>query len=253
MEEEKSLFEQIAEESFSESEEEVQNVEETNNEEGQSDEAGLMAALESISLDMDFGQRLDVVSESPLDLNGQGSDLKREIAFYNYTLEAVLDAKDLLAEFEVPYLRPIDYYAEMLKSDEHMRRIKDEILFQQKKMMAFEQRKKAKQYKAFAKEIEQEKKKLKAQRTKQQIDAVTQIRKGLKSNNSMSLDEALEDKKPSKPSKQQPNKRRLAKNSRYGHKRNDKRNSAASAAEDYDNKKRRGGRNGGRPNKRGRK
>lgn len=40
-------------------------------------------------------------------------------------------------------MRPDDYFAEMLKSDKHMAKVKDKLIVEKQRMQAFEQRKKA--------------------------------------------------------------------------------------------------------------
>jgi rRNA-processing protein EBP2 len=44
-------------------------------------------------------------------------DLKREVAFYDIALTAVLDAKKKCLEAGIPFTRPDDFFAEMVKSD----------------------------------------------------------------------------------------------------------------------------------------
>ena len=67
--------------------------------------------------------------------------MEREVAFYNSTLGMVRDARDRLVASGEPYKRPEDFFCEMIKSDTHMAKVKDSLIFQQKKMKAFEQRK----------------------------------------------------------------------------------------------------------------
>ena len=56
-------------------------------------------------------------------------------------MSAVKVAISRLDEIGIPYERPSDYLAEMVKSDAHMARIKDRLLFEKKKMAAVEERK----------------------------------------------------------------------------------------------------------------
>jgi hypothetical protein len=51
---------------------------------------------------------------SPLDVH---DDLKREVAFYNVALESVKLARTLCGEAGIPFSRPEDFFAEMVKSD----------------------------------------------------------------------------------------------------------------------------------------
>lgn len=47
-------------------------------------------------------------------------DLSRELAFYKQALEAAQEARTKLLAEEIPFARPSDYFAEMIKDDEHM-------------------------------------------------------------------------------------------------------------------------------------
>lgn len=70
-----------------------------------------------------FGQNGDPES-NPLDIH---DDLKREVAFYNTALEAVNQARSKCQEFDIPFTRPDDFFAEMVKTDGKYRRRKNSI------------------------------------------------------------------------------------------------------------------------------
>ena len=55
-------------------------------------------------------------------------DIKREIAFYNMTRENVMKGMQILVQAKIPISRPDDFFAEMLKSDEHMAKVKSRLL-----------------------------------------------------------------------------------------------------------------------------
>lgn len=63
-----------------------------------------------------FGENGDPES-NPLDIH---DDLKREVAFYNTALEAVNEARPKLEEANIPFTRPDDFFAEMVKTDGKM-------------------------------------------------------------------------------------------------------------------------------------
>ena len=60
-----------------------------------------------------FGQKGDGES-SPLDIH---DDLKREVAFYDSALEAVNIARSRCKKAGIPFSRPEDFFAEMVKTD----------------------------------------------------------------------------------------------------------------------------------------
>ncbi|KAJ7296148.1 hypothetical protein O6H91_Y140900 [Diphasiastrum complanatum] len=104
-------------------------------------------------------------------------DLAREMAFYTQALEAAREAYTKLQGLGVPFLRPSDYYAEMVKSDKHMFKVKDKLLFQQKQMEEADERRKAREAKRFAKEVQTERVKERAKLKKQNIESVKKWRK----------------------------------------------------------------------------
>mmetsp|Transcript_7097 Transcript_7097/g.17313 ORF Transcript_7097/g.17313 Transcript_7097/m.17313 type:complete len:430 (-) Transcript_7097:80-1369(-) len=95
-----------------------------------------------------FGENGDPES-NPLDIH---DDLKREVAFYNSALEAVNEARPKLEEANIPFTRPDDFFAEMIKTDDHMANVKDRLIFENKKIEAVAQRKSNKEQKLRAKE-----------------------------------------------------------------------------------------------------
>lgn len=71
-------------------------------------------------------EKFDIVSSNPLPF-GQVTedglvidvhdDLKREVAFYNLALEAVYEARQKCQSHNIPFSRPDDFFAEMVKTD----------------------------------------------------------------------------------------------------------------------------------------
>jgi rRNA-processing protein EBP2 len=68
-------------------------------------------------------ETFDILSKDPLPFHEKSmrldvhDDLKRELAFYNMALEAVREAKDRCKAAKVPFTRPDDFFAEMIKTD----------------------------------------------------------------------------------------------------------------------------------------
>jgi rRNA-processing protein EBP2 len=80
-------------------------------------------------------------------------DIKREIAFYNLTRENVMKGMQILVQAKVAISRPDDFFAEMLKTDEHMAKVKSRLLQQQQKVQTFEEKKQRMENKKFHKAI----------------------------------------------------------------------------------------------------
>ena len=73
---------------------------------------------------MDWSETFTVVPTNPLPFGGAGGnaldvhdDLKREVAFYNTAMEGVIEARALCERSGIPFRRPDDFFAEMVKTD----------------------------------------------------------------------------------------------------------------------------------------
>ena len=56
----------------------------------------------------------------------------------------------------IPYHRPDDYYAEMVKTDEHMKKVKGVLLKEKREIEEAAERKKNRVHKKFAKQVQAE-------------------------------------------------------------------------------------------------
>ncbi|KAK7392008.1 hypothetical protein VNO78_20434 [Psophocarpus tetragonolobus] len=97
---------------------------------------------------------IDVDQEQEVDVN---DDLARELAFYTQALEGTRHAFEKLQSMGLPFLRPADYYAEMVKTDGHMEKVKGRLLAEKRKMEEADERRKAREAKKLAKEIQAQK------------------------------------------------------------------------------------------------
>lgn len=139
---------------------------------------GLLEKLEDIAWpkDIDWTHKLTIGHELPeqVDVN---DDLSRELAFYTQALEGTREAFSKLQSMNIPFLGPPDYYAEMVKTDSHMLKIKGKLLTQKKKIEEAEERKKAREAKKIAKEVQAQKSKERTKRKKEEIESVKKWRK----------------------------------------------------------------------------
>lgn len=137
--------------------------------------AALSASLQSFTQrNLPWAERLDIVSSRPAlsDKTLADDDLRREVAFYNLALEAVAAGRDGFRRVGMGFERPLDFFAEMVKSDEHMAKVKDRLIFEGKKITAFEQRKSAKEQSVRSKEEVEMRSKLKAKSKKDNLQKV---------------------------------------------------------------------------------
>lgn len=111
------------------------------------------------------------------------------IRSYGQALAAVQAARGELERLQIPHRRPDDYFAEMLKSDAHMKKVKGKLLQEQARIEASERRKKDRHNREFSKQIQAEKQREAAAQRKSEMDSLKQWRKNRESNNSGSLTE----------------------------------------------------------------
>ncbi|KAL1197566.1 putative rRNA-processing protein EBP2 [Cardamine amara subsp. amara] len=140
--------------------------------------AGLLDKLQDISwpedvpwthkltVEIDQGQAVDV-----------NDDLAREMAFYTQGLEGTREGYGKLEAMGLPFLRPSDYFAEMVKSDTHMEKVKSKLLYEKKQIEESEERRKARDNKRMAKEVQSQKMKERAKQKKDDIESVKKWRK----------------------------------------------------------------------------
>jgi len=83
----------------------------------------------------------------------------------------------MFKEAGVPFERPNDYYAEMLKSDEHMEKIRQKLLDDSANIKASEQAKKQRHLKKFGKQVQVEKQKEREKSKREMNDKVKSFRK----------------------------------------------------------------------------
>ena len=83
----------------------------------------------------------------------------------------------ILIQAKVPISRPDDFFAEMLKTDDHMAKVKSKILQQQQKVQTFEEKKAKLENKKFHKAIKAYKQTEKHQEKRQNVDKINTLKK----------------------------------------------------------------------------
>lgn len=125
--------------------------------------AGIQACLKQIALPDSFHwvETLSVTTSEPFVLENLQDDLKRESQFYADSLEGVKLALKRCEEMGIPYQRPSDFYAEMVKPDKHMARVKDSLLREKKKMAVVANRRERQKQQKMSKQVRAEQIKIK--------------------------------------------------------------------------------------------
>src|SRR5690242_16884665 len=93
--------------------------------------AALTAAVKRIELPyskLAFSEYQSVTTTEPVEIADIDDDLNRELEFYKQCLSSVKDARGRLKKEGAAFSRPADYFAEMVKSDEHMGKIKQKLI-----------------------------------------------------------------------------------------------------------------------------
>eukprot|EP01127_Copromyxa_protea_P012155 TRINITY_DN3132_c0_g3_i1.p1 TRINITY_DN3132_c0_g3~~TRINITY_DN3132_c0_g3_i1.p1 ORF type:complete len:318 (-),score=86.07 TRINITY_DN3132_c0_g3_i1:93-1010(-) len=168
------------------------------------DEAGLKQKLAEIKLRIKgyepdaipWSEVMVITSDKVVQqiLDDADDDLKRERVFYDLTVAAIEKGFQNLSDEGIPYERPTDYYAEMQKSDEHMKKIKGILLKEKREIEEATERRKNRTSKKFAKQVQiQSKQKRKAEKDAE-LDAVKQWRKNNKGSGEDFPEELLDPK-----------------------------------------------------------
>ena len=87
-------------------------------------------------------------------------------------MTAVHLARARFHELNVPFDRPADYFCEMLKSDQHMQKIKEKLIFEERKMEAFEKRKENQKMRKFAKQVKAHQQEQRDKSVKDHMDSI---------------------------------------------------------------------------------
>jgi rRNA-processing protein EBP2 len=93
--------------------------------------AALSASLSRVALPsstLPFSTLQIITSSTPTLITDVNDDLNRELEFYAQSLAAVKEARKQLKAEGVPFSRPNDYFAEMVKSEEHMGRVRQRLV-----------------------------------------------------------------------------------------------------------------------------
>ncbi|QDZ24633.1 rRNA processing protein EBP2 [Chloropicon primus] len=186
----------------------------------------------------------------PMEASVVHDDAEREVAFYEQALGAVRDSVEKFDASGTKWRRPDDYLAEMVKSDHHMKRVKEKLLYEKKLSEEQEERRKQREAKKYAKQVQAEKLKERAQAKNKQISDLDKWRKqrakgGYDDGGEEDYEEAMEgvfgNRKPKQAagtrifSGKTKSKKREARDKKFGfggRKKIQKQNDAASSADD---------------------
>ncbi|UJR09811.1 hypothetical protein I4U23_014037 [Adineta vaga] len=209
-----------------------------------------------IYLDLPWIERLDcsnaplLVNEVELPANEDDAladnDFKREMLFYRQAQAAVLEAIPRLKAEKYSTKRPEDYYAQMAKSDEHMKKIREYLVNRKSDIEKREKLRKLREQRIYGKKVQQEVLQKRQEDKTKLLKTMKKVRKG-KQGGMQELEESLGDRKSHFGKTNGTNNKRMSKTNRKteyknqkfgfgGKKKNSKKNTADSSA-DVSNKK----------------
>ncbi|KAF2004180.1 Ebp2-domain-containing protein [Amniculicola lignicola CBS 123094] len=220
--------------------------------------SALLSALQRIQLPyskLAFSEHQSIVSDEPTEIPDVEDDLNRELAIYKQSLAAVKEAWRKLKKEGVSVSRPVDYFAEMVKDDEQMGKIKAKLIDVAAGKKAAAEARKQRDLKKFGKQVQVAKLQERAKEKKQTLEKINLLKRkrsgaDLKTTNEedlfdVALDNATKpsDRREGKGGKDsRSNPKRQKKDQKYGFggkKRHAKSNDAFSSADtkDFSHKK----------------
>lgn len=151
--------------------------------------AAINAALKRISFigtQTPFSEHNSLVSKEPIEIEDPNDDLNRELAFYKVCQAAATDARGLLKKEGIPFTRPGDYFAEMVKNDEHMGLIKKKLYEEAAGKKAAAEARRQRDLKKFGKQVQNAKLQQRHKEKREMLEKINTLKKS-KFNPAMSL------------------------------------------------------------------
>lgn len=141
--------------------------------------AALNAAYNRIALELpkQFSSHQVLLTDAPVVVPDVNDDLSREIEFYKQGLAHATRARDLIYEEGAAWERPSDYFAEMVKTDDHMERIRKELVQEATAKKASADAKKQRDLKKFGKQVQINKTLERAKEKKQTVDKIKALKR----------------------------------------------------------------------------
>merc|ERR1712146_216166 len=118
---------------------------------------------------------IDGWKEVPKDVKAKDG-VKLEGAFMELANDAVKEAYRRLSVMKVPSSRPTDFYAEMLRTDSQMFKVRERAAEEQRRIKIVEQRKSASAAKKFAKQVRAKRLEDKAGEKRKTLDEIAEWR-----------------------------------------------------------------------------
>ncbi|RAK79805.1 EBP2 family rRNA-processing protein, partial [Aspergillus fijiensis CBS 313.89] len=142
--------------------------------------AAITASLKRISFisaQTPFSEHNSLVSKEEMEVPDANDDLTRELAFYKVCQAAATQARALLKKEGIPFTRPGDYFAEMVKTDEHMDKIKKKLYDEAAAKKAAAEARKQRDLKKFGKQVQVAKLQQRAKEKRETLEKINDLKK----------------------------------------------------------------------------
>jgi rRNA-processing protein EBP2 len=120
-----------------------------------------------------------VTSSTPTTIEDVDDDLNRELQFYAQSLAAVKEAKRKLKVEGTPFARPNDYFAEMVKSEEHMGRVRQRLVDDAAGKRAATEARKQRDLKKFGKAVQVAKLQERDKAKRETLDQIKDLKRSI--------------------------------------------------------------------------
>ena len=106
------------------------------------------------------------------------NDFKREMLFYRQAQATVIESFARLKNMGIPTKRPEDYFAQMMKSDDHMQKIRTVLAKKQDEEERVSKVRKLRELKKFGKQVQVEVQQKRQKEKRDMLEQVKKFRKG---------------------------------------------------------------------------
>lgn len=147
--------------------------------------SALLRSLKSFALpsSLPFSAVQSVTTAEPVEVEDVEDDLKREEVFYTQCLEAVSEARNRLKKEGVPFSRPTDYFAEMVKSEEQMGKVRSKLLEEAARKKASAEAKRQRDLKKYGKAVQVAKLQERQKEKRDTLDRINTLKRSKSMNN----------------------------------------------------------------------
>ncbi|EEQ90049.2 rRNA processing protein [Blastomyces dermatitidis ER-3] len=155
--------------------------------------AAILSSLKRISFltpQTPFSEHNSLTSTEPIDVPDPNDDLTRELAFYTVCVSAAKSARDQLKKEGIPFSRPTDYFAEMVKSDEHMGRVKKKLFDEAAAKKASAEAKRQRDLKKFGKQVQVAKLQQRQKEKRETLDKINSLKRKRKASDGAPTEES---------------------------------------------------------------